>query len=184
MRERIRVFVWVSLALGSACGAGERSSDDGFDFPVGPPDGAGYYDAQGFGVNAHLGEDWNGSGGADTDLGDPVYAIGAGRVRFAEDAGGGWGNVVRVVHRYRGDDGAPAEVEAVYAHLDVVLVRAGATVARRQLIGTIGTAHGQYLAHLHLELRRTVGLPLGGGYGEPVTHLAPTEFIVAHRPRR
>ena len=72
---------------------------DGFDFPVGAPDGVGYYDALRFGANRHLGEDWNGNGGGDSDLGDPVAAIARGRVTFADDVGGGWGNVVRVVHR-------------------------------------------------------------------------------------
>ncbi|MBL4587064.1 MAG: hypothetical protein JKX84_08430, partial [Flavobacteriales bacterium] len=28
---------------------------DGFDFPVGPPDAKGYYNAQPFGKNEHLG---------------------------------------------------------------------------------------------------------------------------------
>lgn len=155
---------------------------DGFDFAVGAPDGAGYHDAQPFGgAAAHLGEDWNGAGGGDTDLGDPVAAIAAGRVTFAADIGGGWGNVVRIAHVYR-DRGARHEVESLYAHLDRVQVTPGEVVARGQLIGTIGTAHGHYLAHLHLELRAAIGLPLGGGYGAPAGQLAPTPFIAAHRP--
>lgn len=36
---------------------------DGFDFPVGKPDADGYYNAQDFQENYHLGEDWNGNGG-------------------------------------------------------------------------------------------------------------------------
>ncbi|MCP4808387.1 MAG: hypothetical protein GY913_06235 [Proteobacteria bacterium] len=35
---------------------------DGFDQPVGHPDAEGYFDAQPFGVNHHLGQDWNGNG--------------------------------------------------------------------------------------------------------------------------
>ena len=31
-----------------------------FDFPVGKPDAVGYYNAQEFTENDHLGEDWNG----------------------------------------------------------------------------------------------------------------------------
>jgi len=46
---------------------------DHFDFPVGRPDAKGYYNAQGFGKNAHLGDDWNGTGGGNSDLGDPIY---------------------------------------------------------------------------------------------------------------
>ena len=43
---------------------------DGFDFPVGPPDAKNYYKARGFlpkGLE-HLGEDWNGTGGRNTDV--------------------------------------------------------------------------------------------------------------------
>jgi murein DD-endopeptidase MepM/ murein hydrolase activator NlpD len=149
---------------------------DGFDLPVGPPDGRGYYNAQPFGANTHLGDDWNGVGGGDTDLGDPVYAVAAGVVVEAIDHGGGWGNVVRIVHACDG-------VESLYAHLATIDVAAGATVRRGARIGTIGTAGGQYPAHLHLELRARSGMPLGGGYGTDTTgYLDPTAFITNHRP--
>jgi murein DD-endopeptidase MepM/ murein hydrolase activator NlpD len=155
---------------------------DGFDFPVGPPDARGYYDAQPFGKNRHLGSDWNGVRGGDTDLGDPVYSIGDGVVVSAASAGGSWGNVVRIVHALpRGE-----RVESLYAHLLDIRVGAGDIVRRGQRIGSIGTADGRYPAHLHLELRARQGLPLGGGYGdaaEAANHLDPTAFIRAHRPR-
>ena len=141
--------------------------------PLGPPSGAGYYDAQPFGQNDHLGNDWNGNGGKNTDLGDPVHAMAAGVVTESFDAGGGWGNLVRVAHRT--SDGRT--VESLYAHLHQRFVCAGDVVTSKQPLGTIGTAHGRYLAHLHLELRDAVGLPLGGGYGEPSGHLDPTTFL-------
>ncbi|RYD62218.1 MAG: hypothetical protein EOP84_34825, partial [Verrucomicrobiaceae bacterium] len=47
---------------------------DGFDLPVGRDGTKKYYKARGFRSNGHLGEDWNGEGGGDTDLGDPVYS--------------------------------------------------------------------------------------------------------------
>lgn len=57
---------------------------DGFDLPVGPPDAVGYYDAQPIGGDrGHLGSDWNGNGGGDSDLGDPIYAAAGGVVSAA-----------------------------------------------------------------------------------------------------
>jgi murein DD-endopeptidase MepM/ murein hydrolase activator NlpD len=162
---------WIAIALKLAVA-------DGFDFPVGAPDGDGYYDAQPFGgASAHLGADWNGAGGGDSDLGDPVRAVADGRVLEAADHGGGWGNVVRVAHRIGDSD----IVESLYAHLDRIDVRVGERVTRGQELGTIGTAHGHYRAHLHFELRDTLGRPLGGGYGAPDGQIDPTAFIRAHR---
>jgi murein DD-endopeptidase MepM/ murein hydrolase activator NlpD len=154
---------------------------DGFDFPVGGGEGTGYYDAQPFGQNHHLGEDWNGTGGGNTDRGDPVTAIADGVVTAVTDGGHGWGAVVRVAHRTAEPDRAC--VESLYAHLSRVDVVAGDTIGRGASIGAIGDAGGNYPAHLHLELRATPGLPLGGGYGEDALHhLAPTPFIEQRRP--
>jgi murein DD-endopeptidase MepM/ murein hydrolase activator NlpD len=151
---------------------------DGFDLPVGPPDADGYYDAQPFGQNDHLGNDWNGNGGGDSDHGDPVFSVASGWVVFAEDLGGGWGNVVRVVH-HCGDD----TVESIYAHLATIAVAPGSRVGRGDPIGAIGDAGGLYPAHLHLELRSVAGLPIGAGYGRDArAHLDPTAFIASHRP--
>jgi murein DD-endopeptidase MepM/ murein hydrolase activator NlpD len=151
-------------------------SVDGFDFPVGKPDARGYYNAQPFGRNTHLGDDWNAVTGGNSDLGDPVYAVANGCVTEATDHGGGWGAVIRVVH---GPQAGPYRfVESLYAHCDTMLVKPGDWVRRGQKIGTIGTAHGRYWAHLHLELRWKLGLPLGGGYSSDTTgFLEPTAFI-------
>ncbi len=155
---------------------------DGFDYPVGPPDAQGYYDAQPFGVNAHLGSDWNGTGGGDSDLGDPIFAIADGEVTLVRDVGGGWGKLVRIAHRYD-DQGAVDTVESLYAHLDEHRVAAGDRVSRGDRIGTMGNAGGRYPAHLHFELRSHPQLPLGRGYGAPGwRYLDPTAFIEAHRP--
>ena len=152
-----------------------------FDFPVGGGTASGYYNAQPFGKNFHLGEDWNGLGGGDSDLGDPVLAIAAGVVRSTRDHGGGWGRVVRVVHDI-GSPGAPVYIESLYAHLASVEVGAGDVVSRGQRIGSIGNAGGRYPAHLHLELRDRVDLPLGRGYGADASgYLDPTAFIGARR---
>jgi len=50
------------------------------------------------------------------------------------------------------------------------------------MIGTIGTANGSYLAHLHFEIRDDLELPIGGGYSSDIEgYLNPTEFIKEHR---
>lgn len=153
----------------------------GFNYPVGPPNGKGYYNAQKFTENTHLGDDWNGTGGGNTDLGDPVYAIANGYISQAYDTGGGWGNVVRVVHLIESQDSSYL-IESLYAHLDTITVEAGSWIKKGAQIGTIGNANGQYYAHLHLEIRTTINLPLGGGYSSDTTgYTNPTRFIEAHR---
>ncbi len=153
---------------------------DGFDFPVGPPHARGYYNAQPFGENFHLGDDWNGLGGGNSDLGDPVFAIANGRVAAAAHEGPGWGNVVRILHR----TDSITVIESLYAHLDTLLVQRGDSLRRGMQIGTIGTADGVYLAHLHLEIRTRPGLPLGGGYATQTEGFVdPTAFIRANRPK-
>src|SRR5436309_4096960 len=64
-----------------------------FDFPLGNENGAMAYNAQRFAENKHLGDDLNGIGGENSDLGDPIYAIADGRVLLARDGGSGWGMV-------------------------------------------------------------------------------------------
>lgn len=154
---------------------------DGFDFPICKPEGKGCYDANPFGVDEHLGEDWN-QAGNNKDLGKPIHAIGNGIVVYAQDIGGGWGNVLRVVHKIpRGQ--SYEYVEALYAHFKEMLPGVGTKVRRGQKIGTIGTAGGIYEAHLHLELRSQIAMPVGGGYSA-ITRgfLEPKVFIAAHRP--
>ncbi|MBG6132110.1 hypothetical protein IWQ47_004001 [Aquimarina sp. EL_43] len=144
-----------------------------FDYPIGKPNAEGYYNAQKFRENNHLGDDWNGIGGGNTDLGDPIYAIANGYVTFAKDIKGGWGNVIRVIHRYKGK-----YYESVYAHCDSILVKEGDFVKKGALIATIGNANGIYLAHLHLEIRDDIFMEIGGGYANDRSgYLDPTKFI-------
>lgn len=157
----------------------EEYITDGFDFPVGRPDGNGYYNAQVFGKNNHLGDDWNGNGGGNSDLGDSVFATANGYVNFAEDVDGGWGNVIRILHKL--PDGT--RVESLYAHFEKIVVKQGDWVKRGDFIGTVGTANGIYYAHLHFEIRSDVSMGIGAGYSSDQSgYLDPTQFIREHRP--
>ena len=70
----------------------------------------------------------------------------------------------------------------MYAHCDKRLIEAGEFVKKGTQIGTIGTNNGQYLAHLHFEIRDIVNLPIGGGYSTDTEgYLDPTEFINRNR---
>lgn len=173
---------------------------DGFDFPVGPRDpNADVFkthkidtvlaDPNYFKVFEvwHPGEDWNGRGGGDTDLGDPIYAVSNGRVA---DFGHYpvWGNVVLLEHAL--PDGT--RVWSQYAHLEDIMVdQDGQKVKRGEQIGTMGKGDkNRYLAHLHFELRKR-NLPIGNW--TPMVrsrdavlenYYSPTNFIQAHRPGR
>ena len=155
---------------------------DGFDFPVGRPEAEGYYKARGFRSGGHMGEDWDGIRGGDTDLNDPIYCIGDGVVVFARDVHRGWGNVVIVRHAYR-ESGTVKHIDSLYGHLNSILVRRGQRVARGQQIGTMGTAHGQYDAHLHLEVRKNleIGMSRSKFQKNLSNYYDPSQFIESHR---
>lgn len=159
---------------------------DGFDYPVGKPDAAGYYKARGLRLRppVHYGEDWNGKGGGDSDLGDPIYAIADGVVMFAYDCRGGWGRVVLLRHAYRDpQSGKINYVDSQYAHLRSMLVRNGQVVKRGQQIGTMGSNRGMYPAHLHFEMRHnlTIGMQRENVARDMINWVDPTSFIRAHR---
>jgi len=155
-----------------------------FDFPLGTENGAMAYNAQPFTVNRHLGDDLNGIGGENSDLGDPIYAIADGLVLFAHEAGPGWGNVVIILHACL-ENGQRRYVQSFYGHIDTILVHPHQLVRRGDKIATVGTAHGRYFAHLHLEMREFITPFVGPGYRDDTTGwLNPTEFIEKHRGAR
>src|SRR5471032_726861 len=108
-----------------------------FDFPLGTEHGAMAYNAQPFTENLHLGDDLNGIGGENSDLGDPVYAVADGQVIAARDGGPGWGNVIIVLHAYR-ENGARKYVQSFYGHVQTMLVAPLDQVRRGQQIATVG----------------------------------------------
>ncbi len=73
----------------------------------------------------------------------------------------------------------------MYAQLQTMEVAAGQFVKRGQRIGTVGTGNDNYLAHLHWEVRQTVGLGLGAGFNPRSDGwLGPSDFVTAHRGDR
>lgn len=152
-----------------------------FDFPLGSEHGAMVYNAQPFTENLHLGDDLNGIGGENSDLGDPVFAVADGEVVTAREGGPGWGNVVIVLHAYR-QNGARKYVQSFYGHLETMLVAPRERVQRGQQIATVGTGGGKYWAHLHFEMREFLTPYIGAGYRKETRGwLNPSAFIQAHR---
>ena len=137
-----------------------------FDHPLGSENGALAYNAQPFGAmnrkrgGLHTGDDLNGIGGMNSDLGDPVFCAGNGRVIYAGTPSRGWGKTVIVAHRAA--DGRL--LESMYAHLHRIMVKEGDLVSRGQQVGELGGAEGVYLAHLHFEMREFGGAYIGRGY--------------------
>ncbi|MFO0442450.1 MAG: M23 family metallopeptidase [bacterium] len=156
---------------------------DGFDFPVGKPDAVGYHKARGYFPNGHLGEDWNGNGGGDRDLGAPIYACARGVVIFSANIGVGWGNCIIVRHIYRELDGRVAMVDSLYAHLHQRVSKVHDLVEKGQLVGTMGGNNGMYFVHLHFEMRKDlrVGMNRSQFPRDNSVYYSPTAFINAHR---
>lgn len=159
---------------------------DGFQWPVGTPAMGMMYDAQPYGSlnekrgGYHSGQDLNGIGGENTDEGEPVCAAARGLVVYSGEPHPGWGNVVVLAHRL---PGSKRLVQTLYAHLHERSVRPGQLVGRGQRIGSIGTANGNFLAHLHFEaiesLSQEAGMPAYHA-GGTMNRLNPAELISAH----
>lgn len=152
------------------------------DTPMGSENGALVYNAQKFWEmnekrgGHHTGDDLNGIGGMNTDLGDPVFAAADGMVVYAGEPSPGWGNIVVLAHRDK--DGKP--IRTMYGHLHEIRAAHGALVSRGDTIGTVGTGNGNYPAHLHFELSLNDGIPIGRGYlDEPLARLDPAGFVAA-----
>ena len=156
----------------------------GFAYPIGESEYVtekndvwdAWYNAQDFGENRHLGEDWNRTTGGDSDCGEPVYSAGDGTIVFARDGGPGWGNVVMIEHS--ASDGT--RIRTLYAHLQSIAKITG-EVQRREQVGTIGNANGRYKCHLHFEMRWNESShwdDVGPGYSDSLHGwIDPSEFI-------
>jgi murein DD-endopeptidase MepM/ murein hydrolase activator NlpD len=158
---------------------------DNFVTPLRPPDGAGAFVTLPFLEQGHLGEDWATAKG-DAALGEPVCSIGDGWVSVAQDFENAWGKVIFIEYRLAAGR-YPPSVEAMYAQLQEMDVKAGDFVKAGQKIGTVGNAGGIYqgMAHLHWEVRDTVGLGLGLGFSDNRDGwMNPSDFLAAHRGDR
>ena len=148
--------------------------------PMGSTHGALTYNAQPYWANNkkrgghHTGDDINGIGGMNTDLGDPIYAASNGLVIYRGEPSPGWGNTLITAHR--APDGSIYQV--MYSHLQRSSAALGEMVSVGEPIGTVGTANLNYPAHLHLEMRDSTGVWIGRGYlAKPAEHLDPTKEI-------
>jgi murein DD-endopeptidase MepM/ murein hydrolase activator NlpD len=125
----------------NTCGGGPVAS--GFGWPANSTAISG----NGYGPG-HLGID------IQADVGDPVYAAGAGIVTMAQ---GGWnygyGNVVQIDH----GNG----YVTIYAHLSVINVGLCTAVGQGAVIGAAGNTGNSFGSHLHFEVR------LGGANVNP-----------------
>lgn len=157
-------------------------STDGFDMPVGKPDAEGYYRSRGLIIGRHMGDDWNGDGGGNTDLGAPVYSTAHGLVVYSRDARMGWGKLIIVRHAYW-ENKKWNYVDSLYAHLHQIFVREGQQVRRGQLVGTIGTNRGMYTAHLHFEIRKNLRIGINqGSYRKDLSnYYKPYDFVIGRR---
>ncbi|MEP4077772.1 M23 family metallopeptidase [Haloferula sp.] len=151
-----------------------------FDSPMGSETGGLTYNAQKFWEmnerrgGHHTGDDLNGIGGMNTDLGDPVFATADGLVVYSGEPSPGWGKILVIAHRSA--DGRL--IQSMYAHLLRIDVPMGSLVGRGKKIGLVGTANGYYPAHLHFEMRDSDGVDIGAGYSMlPLNRLDPEKTV-------
>jgi murein DD-endopeptidase MepM/ murein hydrolase activator NlpD len=83
--------------------------------------------------------------------GTPVYATANGTVRFAGNAGDGYGNHIIIKHGF--------SYETLYGHLYRIKARAGTKVKRGEVIGWVGNSGKSTGPHLHYEVHKN-GRPL------------------------
>ncbi|MFH2124345.1 MAG: peptidoglycan DD-metalloendopeptidase family protein, partial [Pseudomonadota bacterium] len=168
---------------------------NGFDYPVGKPDGTDWLtnntglqwlDLYNYGSTCgnvyHPGRDFN-KGSGDADRYEPVYAVSNGEV-VGSSWYTTWGNVILIKHVL--PDGST--VWSQYGHLEERSVSSGTVVTKGDQIGTVGKGdpNAGMSAHLHFEIRKT---NLSTNYfpcGETSAYVSsnyynPTDFINTHR---
>ena len=155
---------------------------DGFDYPIGNAyrqgkeinDNDEWYDTNDFQNNQqfpdhcfHSGDDWNKKPAPNGDLGEPVKAIGHGKVRRV---GGNntLGGAVAIEHHYKGN-----AYYSIYWHVNVS-VADGQDVKRGDVIATIGSFSAVGV-HLHMEMRDYFSDTTGLSYPNDGKHRTNTQ---------
>ncbi|MDG1358467.1 MAG: M23 family metallopeptidase [Akkermansiaceae bacterium] len=122
----------------------------------------------------HTGDDINGIGGMNTDLGDSVYAIADGIAYYRGEPSPSWGKTIILAHRNQQGE----ILLSMYSHLNNSYAAYGQLVHQSEEIGTVGTANNNYPAHLHLEMRDSTGIHMGRGYiSKQGEFLNPSQII-------
>lgn len=106
----------------------------------------------------HIGEDWNGVCGFDTDLNAPLYAIADGIVDEVgnDSSRGKWLSII-----YTLPDGK--QVKSVYFHLNDILVTVNNPVYKNStVIAKIGNTGASTYAHLHWGMLTDMNAPIVG----------------------
>ena len=124
----------------------------------------------------HIGDDFNGPGGGNTDLGFDVFAVGNGVVEklIVWNKKAGYGNHLFIKHTlspYLQKKYGCDIIYSHYAHLESFRTFEGQEVSKGQVIAKLGNSGTKY-AHLHLEIRK----PTGRGYEDYPTN-QPVSWI-------
>ena len=101
-------------------------------------------------TQGRLSQGLHGRNGADkaNPCGTPIYAAADGNAITVDGIGynGGFGQFIKLAH--------PNGTETLYAHLSKIVILAGQTVARGQLIALMGSTGRSTGCHLHFEVHR------------------------------
>jgi murein DD-endopeptidase MepM/ murein hydrolase activator NlpD len=147
-------------------------------YPVNHGNMGGYYDAQPFGTNNHLGADISSLAYGNSDEGDTIYSIGNGQVvcvfkgSYGTEESPCYAYIVEILHKTKN-----GVLVSQYRHCKEVFVTSNQPVTYLQPIATIGTECRHFLAHLHFEIRTTYNILIGPGYGNPTGYTDPMKYI-------
>ncbi len=142
----------------------------------------------GYTSGRHTGDDYNGAGGGNSDLGMEIRSIANGIVRWTGNRNNlGFGNVTIIEYPLSPTLAAELGCSSLfgrYMHQNTIEVGVGQEVSIGQRIGSVGNSGTQY-AHLHLDLyKNTID---GGGihlrYDKDTqlsSYLSPYNYIQSH----